>query len=93
MNTACPSCGVSQSTVKILRSLAGRNQARCESCGKSYSVRMREREDGHFIDLDVAVIGTLCTVFVRSTTLWLAALVVCLGLMGIRRIRLEPHER
>jgi hypothetical protein len=92
VNTACPSCGAPQPASRILRALTGRIEARCQSCGKAYSLRLREREDGHCIDLDVAIIGTLCTVFVRSTTLWLLALATCLALMVFRRLRLEPHE-
>jgi hypothetical protein len=72
--------------------LAGRIDARCQSCGKAYSIRVREREGGHYIDLDVAIIGTLCTVFVRSTTLWLLVLAACIVLMAVRRLRLEPRE-
>jgi len=92
VNTACPRCGATQPFAKILGALAGRTGARCESCGRGYSIRLREREDGRYIDLDVAVIGTLCTVFVRSAALWLLALLVCLALMTIRRLRLEPRD-
>ena len=92
MNTACPRCGAAQPLLKILATLADRSGARCGSCGQGYAIRLREREDGRHVDFDVAIIGTLCTVFVRSASLWLLALLVCLALMTIRRLRLEPRE-
>lgn len=83
MNLRCPYCGLKQSPLLVLLGATRRRQS-CVSCNRVYIYRAPKEMPLPFIDLDVAIIGLVITVFVKN---WLAWAVIIAGLVVVLYLR------
>jgi len=90
MPRKCPYCNTVQSWHWIVKKILKRKQ-QCTSCGKTYEINFKTISPT-IIDLDVAIIGLVATVFVENWYIWGTIIALLLGILIIRNIQLRPSS-